>query len=184
MRITGGKARGISLRVPAGPVRPATDYLREAIFSSLAAWVPQAHVLDLFAGTGAYALESLSRGAAAAVAVDQITVPTLNANAAAVAKSMGLEKLSFEAITSDARRYDASLRKFDLVFMDPPWDMWEREADLLVSTAAAAAAPGEDARLILEAPGGVTLPVAQGWRLHKVLGKGKSQPAASIFRRL
>jgi 16S rRNA (guanine966-N2)-methyltransferase len=184
MRITGGKARGISLRVPAGPVRPATDYLREAIFSSLAAWVPQAQVLDLFAGTGAYGLESISRGAAAAVAVDEITVPTLNANAAAVAKSMGLEKLPFEAIKGDARRYDSLLRKFDLVFMDPPWDMWEREADLLVSTAAAAAAPGEHTRLILEAPGGLTLPVAEGWRLHKVLGKGKGQPAASIFRRL
>jgi 16S rRNA (guanine966-N2)-methyltransferase len=183
MRITGGKARGITLRVPAGPVRPATDYLREAIFSSLAAWVPQAQVLDLFAGTGAYGLESLSRGATAAVAVDEITVPTLVVNAAAVAKSMGLEALPYEAIKGDARRYDSSLRKFDLVFMDPPWDMWEREADLLVNTAAAAAA-GEHARLILEAPGGFTLPVAEGWRLHKVLGKGKGQPAASIFRRL
>jgi 16S rRNA (guanine966-N2)-methyltransferase len=184
MRITGGKARGITLRVPAGPVRPATDYLREAIFSSLAAWVPQAQVLDLFAGTGAYGLESLSRGATAAVAVDEITVPTLVVNAAAVAKSMGLEALPYEAIKGDARRYDSSLRKFDLVFMDPPWDMWEREADLLVNTAAAAAAAGEHARLILEAPGGLTLPVAEGWRLHKVLGKGKGQPAASIFRRL
>lgn len=184
MRITGGQARGITLRVPAGPVRPATDYLREAIFSSLAAWVPQAHVLDLFAGTGAYALECLSRGAASAVAVDQSTGPTLVINAAAVAKSMALATLPFEAITGDARRYAAAPRTYDLVFMDPPWELWEHEADLLVSTAAAAAHTGDHARLILEAPGGLTLPVPAGWRLHKVLGKGKGQPAASIFRRL
>jgi 16S rRNA (guanine966-N2)-methyltransferase len=47
MRITGGIARGIQLRVPTkGGVRPATDYIREAIFSSLAAYIPQSTVLD------------------------------------------------------------------------------------------------------------------------------------------
>ena len=84
MRVTGGKARGIPLRVPSGPVRPATDYLREAVFSSLAAWVPSARVLDLFAGTGAYALECLSRGASSAVAVDRMTAEVIRGNAAAV----------------------------------------------------------------------------------------------------
>ena len=55
MRVTGGIARGIQLRVPTqGGVRPATDYIREAVFNSLAAFVPGTAVLDLFAGTGAY----------------------------------------------------------------------------------------------------------------------------------
>ena len=75
MRVTGGLARGIPLRVPAkGGVRPATDYIREAVFNSLAAFVPGTHVLDLFAGTGAYGLEALSRGAASATSTGMVVV--------------------------------------------------------------------------------------------------------------
>ena len=183
MRVTGGKARGIVLRVPAGPVRPATDYLREAVFSSLAAWIPGARALDLFAGTGAYALESLSRGAASAVAVDRATAATIAANAAAVAKSMGVPTLALEVVTADALRFAPAAPDFDLVFVDPPWELWEKDAARLAAAAAAAAAPGDHARLVLEAPGGTDLPAPAGWRLHKVIGKGKGQPAASIFRR-
>ncbi len=59
MRITGGLARGIPLILPKGDaVRPATDALRQAVFSSLAARVPAARFLDLFAGSGAYGLEA------------------------------------------------------------------------------------------------------------------------------
>ena len=183
MRVTGGKARGIQLRVPSGPVRPATDYLREAVFSSLAAHVPGARVLDLFAGTGAYALESLSRGARAAVCVDRATADVIRQNAAAVAKSMALAGLPLEVVTGDAVAHAPAASDFDLVFADPPWELWEREGAAIAETAARAASPGEDARLILEAPGGFTVPLPAGWRLHKVLGKGKGQPAASILRR-
>ena len=182
MRVTGGKARGIQLRVPSGPVRPATDYLREAVFSSLAAFVPGARVLDLFAGTGAYALESLSRGARSATCVDRATAEVIRQNAAAVAKSMGLEGLPLEVVTGDARGYRADATA-DLVIVDPPWELWEREGEAIAEVAARAAAPGEDARLVLEAPGGFTVPIPEGWRLHKVLGKGKGQPAATILRR-
>jgi len=183
MRVTGGKARGIVLRVPTGPVRPATDYIREAVFSSLAAFVPGSRVLDLFAGTGAYALESLSRGAASAVAVDRSTAAVIRANTAAVAKSMSLPDLPLDVVTGDALAFAPAAADFDLVFADPPWDLWEREAAAIVAAAARAAAPGEGARLVLEAPGGFTVPIPEGWRLHKVLGKGKGQPAASVFRR-
>lgn len=183
MRVTGGKARGIQLRVPSGPVRPATDYLRESVFNSLAAFVPGARVLDLFAGTGSYALESLSRGARSAVCVDRLTADVIRQNAAAVAKSMALDALPLEVVTGDALGHAPAAADFDLVFVDPPWELWEREADALSSAAAAAAAPGGDARLILEAPGGFTVPVPEGWRLHKTLGKGKGQPAATILRR-
>lgn len=183
MRVTGGKARGIPLRVPSGPVRPATDYLREAVFSSLAAWVPSARVLDLFSGTGAYALECLSRGAASAVAVDRMTGEVIRGNAAAVAKSMGSPEIPLEVLTGDAVGFAPAAPDFDLVFADPPWELWERQGAVIAATAAAAAAPGEHVRLILEAPGGFAVPIPGGWRLHKVLGKGKGQPAASILRR-
>ena len=70
MRICGGAARGITLRVPKGDlVRPATDGMRQSLFSSLGARVPDARVLDLFAGSGAYGLEAVSRGARAGMFV-------------------------------------------------------------------------------------------------------------------
>ena len=66
MRITGGKARGIRLKTPPrknAQTRPATDRLRESLFSSLGDQIIGSHCLDLFAGTGSYGLEALSRGA-------------------------------------------------------------------------------------------------------------------------
>src|SRR6185312_16226040 len=59
MRITGGFARGVPLVVPKGEaVRPATDAMRQAVFSSIASWISGAKFLDLFAGSGAYGLEA------------------------------------------------------------------------------------------------------------------------------
>jgi 16S rRNA (guanine966-N2)-methyltransferase len=64
MRITGGKAKSISLMCPKGDlVRPATDRMRESVFSSLGPSIVGSEFIDLFAGTGSYGLESLSRGA-------------------------------------------------------------------------------------------------------------------------
>ena len=64
VRISGGAARGIELLVPKGDtVRPATDGMRQAVFSSLGARVAGARFVDLFAGSGAYGLEAFSRGA-------------------------------------------------------------------------------------------------------------------------
>jgi len=90
MRITGGQARGIPLVLPKGDaVRPATDAMRQAVFSSLAARVAGARFLDLFAGSGAYGLEALSRGAADGVFVEKNarTADFIRQNIAAVCKS-------------------------------------------------------------------------------------------------
>src|SRR5688572_25253543 len=92
MRISGGKARGIPLVVPKGDaVRPATDGMRQAVFSSLGERVVGARFLDLFAGSGAYGLEALSRGAAGGVFVEQNpkAAACVRRNIAAVCKSLG-----------------------------------------------------------------------------------------------
>ena len=82
MRIITGSARGVRLKSPAGEgTRPTADRTREALFSMLGARVYDAQVLDLFAGTGALALEALSRGAAHAVLVDRATHGILTENA-------------------------------------------------------------------------------------------------------
>jgi 16S rRNA (guanine966-N2)-methyltransferase len=185
MRITGGIARGIQLRVPSkGAVRPATDYIREAVFSSLAAFIPGATVLDLFAGTGAYALESLSRGAKSATCLDLNAGTDLDTNAKAVAKSMQLTELPIKIMTGDATKPLKTDKKYDIVFADPPWELWETKGNEISQSAVECAQSSPDARVILEAPGGFNVPIPNGWKLKKIIGKGKGQPAASILVRV
>lgn len=187
MRITGGKARGIQLKLPArGEIRPATDYLREAVFSSLGAFVDFARVLDVFAGTGAYGLEALSRGALSAVFVEKnpAAVAAIKMNLAAVEKSIGEVLSPSKIITGDALKpLPVTGENFDLIFCDPPWELWKNEAPALIEKLASIAS-GADARIILEAPGEFSPPVPAGWKIHRSLAKGKSQPAATILRPL
>lgn len=184
MRVTGGIARGIHLSVPTkGGVRPATDYIREAVFNSLAAFVPGTAVLDLFAGTGAYALEALSRGALCATCVDLRAGAELTANAAAVAKSMQLAALPLTILSGDVTKPIPVTGKFDLIFADPPWALWETKGAEIAATAVGYADEGAHVRVVLEAPGGYAVPVPVGWKLRKVIGTGKGQPAASILVR-
>src|SRR5882672_12911244 len=106
MRISGGVARGIPLAVPKGDaVRPATDGMRQAAFSSLGARVVGARFLDLFAGSGAYGLEALSRGAAGGVFVEQNAkaAACVRQNIAAVCKSLAREVGDLVVLQADAR---------------------------------------------------------------------------------
>src|SRR3954471_22722366 len=105
MRITGGVARGIPLALPKGDsVRPATDALRQAVFSSLAARVPGARFLDLFAGSGAYGLEAFSRGAEGGVFVEKNarTADFIRRNITAVCKSLGRDEAGLQVVAADA----------------------------------------------------------------------------------
>lgn len=98
--------------------RPATDRVREALFSSLGAVVDGARVVDLYAGSGSLGLEALSRGAASAVFVEsgRKAVHALRHNLSAVG-------LGGELVEGPVRTYlQRSAARFDLVFMDPPWD--------------------------------------------------------------
>src|ERR1051325_4727781 len=120
MRISGGTARGIPLLVPKGDaVRPATDGMRQAVFSSLAARVPGARFLDLFAGSGAYGLEALSRGATGGTFVEKSarTADFIHRNIAAVCKSLGRTSGCVQVITADATTTMPGETP-DLVFVD------------------------------------------------------------------
>jgi 16S rRNA (guanine(966)-N(2))-methyltransferase RsmD len=125
MRIIAGRFRGRPLRAPKGrDTRPTTDRVREALFSLLAARRPLdgARVLDLFAGTGALGLETLSRGAASAVFVEH-HAPTLRLarqNAAALGAEAACTFLRADAVAFLRRPPGA---RFDLAFADPPYDL-------------------------------------------------------------
>lgn len=121
MRIIAGKRKGFSLKAPKGyDTRPTSDRVKEAMFNMIQGYEKDAHVLDLFAGTGALGLEALSRGAKSAVFVEKNLAPwrILLANIA---------KAGFED-QSTVRKTDAlhflqqyQGKPFDLIFIDPPY---------------------------------------------------------------
>jgi 16S rRNA (guanine966-N2)-methyltransferase len=183
MRITGGQARGIPLTLPKGDkVRPATDALRQAVFSSLAARVPGARFLDLFAGSGAYGLEALSRGASGGVFVekDARTAAFIRDNLTAVCKSLGRGLDDLQVVNADATKVVPGEAP-DLVFVDPPYDIIAEVAPAIFSRLAEFQAAKPDILVIFEMPGDQELAPA-GWTAAKRLGKGGRQPTAVIFK--
>ncbi len=120
MRVVGGRLGGRSLHAPKGrATRPTPERVREALFSILGS-VEQARVLDLFAGSGALAIEALSRGAAGATLVD-------SSAAAVAAIRRNLEALGLAADVHRRRALpflqwaSGAGRQYDLVFVDPPY---------------------------------------------------------------
>lgn len=120
MRIIAGTAGGRRLVAPdSSGTRPATDRVREAVFSSLGDVVTGAAVADLYAGSGAFGLEALSRGARSAVFVE-------NGRAAIVAlkKNLATLDLGGHVISQAVRSFlNRATDRFDVVFIDPPWPM-------------------------------------------------------------
>lgn len=185
MRISGGGARGITLSVPRGDsVRPATDGMRQAVFSSLGERVVGARFLDLFAGSGAYGLEAMSRGAAGGMFVEQSAkaVACLRENITAVCKSLGRETTAVSIRQMDARTAPSSLDITpDLVFIDPPYEIITKIAEGMFS-ALAELPSGQNPRLVIfEMPGEIDLS-PRGWTCIKRLGKGARQPTVAFFR--
>ena len=125
VRIISGDLKGRKLRSLDGyKTRPTANRTREAIFNIFASQIPGSRVLDLFAGTGAFGIEALSRGAdfAVFIDIDKDAVSVLGLNI----KNLGLEKrtkiIQWDLISNlncrPALNFD-----FDLVFMDPPYKM-------------------------------------------------------------
>ncbi|MBI9091484.1 MAG: 16S rRNA (guanine(966)-N(2))-methyltransferase RsmD [Desulfobacterium sp.] len=124
MRIISGTCKGRKLVTPRGlDTRPTSDRVRESVFNIISREVEGARVLDLFAGTGALGMEALSRNAASALFVDK------SQDACAIIKeNISLCRLEDPAtvlchdITQQVLPAWAVQQKFDLVFMDPPYD--------------------------------------------------------------
>ncbi len=119
LRVISGTAGGLQLKSPKRhALRPTQDRIRQVIFSSLAEIVPGARVLDLFAGTGSFGIEALSRGAATATFVEQDKE----------AVQCIRDNLAHCRLQGDVRQGDVLdyLQKppadcFDLIFADPPY---------------------------------------------------------------
>ena len=133
MRVIAGELKGQRLVAPRGwKVRPTSDRVREAIFSALGD-VEGAHVLDLYCGTGALAIEALSRGAAQATLVDRDTRAALGN-----VERLGLGERA-ELVRAEVGRWTAGAAGepdpplFDLVFVDAPYRLADRVGQQLDS---------------------------------------------------
>lgn len=118
MRVITGTARGRRLRTPENyDIRPTTDNVKESVFNIIQFDIEGRRVLDLFAGTGQLGIECLSRGAAEAVFIDE------NTAAVKIVKE-NLKTCGFTAavLQQDALSYLRHCGKFDLIFVDPPYD--------------------------------------------------------------
>ncbi len=122
MRIISGIAGGIRLQTPKSLARPTTDRVREALFSILGDRVPDARVLDLYAGSGAFGLEALSRGAELAVLVDQDreAVRTMETNLAKTGLDHArIVKQDVARFLQQSSQYQQA--PFHIIFADPPY---------------------------------------------------------------
>ena len=118
MRVIAGKAKGRKLKAPdTDATRPATDRVREAVFSAIGGWVDGATVADLYAGSGSFGIEALSRGAKSAVFVE-----SGNKALIALRDNLDVVGLGGRVVAGTVQDYLVhSDERFHLVFMDPPW---------------------------------------------------------------
>lgn len=132
IRITGGTNRSRLLATPNSELtKPTMDKVRAAVFSALGDLVKNAKVLDLFAGSGSYGFEALSRGAASAIFVDKSrdAFSTIKENS----RTLGYENV--ELIFGDSLEFlRANTHKFSIVFVDPPYklDVYEDVVETLI----------------------------------------------------
>jgi len=138
LQIIGGSAKGVPIMV-SGTARPYLAKTRGAIFNSLCADIPQARVLDLYAGSGSVGIEALSRGAEHCTFVerDKVSAETIKANLIKCrledrARIMKMNVSGFCQSCSE---------KFDVIFLDPPfpdnekWNESQENIDLMHDTA-------------------------------------------------
>jgi 16S rRNA (guanine966-N2)-methyltransferase len=149
-RIIAGIAKGRNLKVPPSGTRPTSDRVREAVFTSLTSRLgnfSDLAVLDLYAGSGAFALEAMSRGADRAIAVEKhsATAKIIKDNA----KTLGF---SVEVKPADVRTYlkAPATDKFDVVYIDPPYDHSNEEVEEVLRLLLANGYLAEDAVVVVE----------------------------------
>jgi len=183
MRITGGKAVRRRLKVPKGlDLRPTPDLVKQAVFNSLGSRVEGAHVLELFAGTGALSLEALSRGAISAICVEKSSrhAAILRENFQTAGFAPEVLQTRVQDVFTAIGQLEQEGRRFELMVADPPYG----EKNLGRRSTSFAQQLLDDPRLPhLLNPGGVlilghtkrdTLEVPAWWAEQKLLKHGDS----------
>jgi 16S rRNA (guanine966-N2)-methyltransferase len=167
-RIIAGRAGSISLEVPDAGTRPTSDRVRESLFGALesADALQGAAVLDLYAGSGALGLEAVSRGAASLDLVEKSprAAAIVERNVAKVAKSVGRDAAIRVHRAPAAAFLGGPRGPYDLVFLDPPYDVDEGE----LTTALGLLLPSltADATVVVERAGRSPQPTLPAGLVH------------------
>lgn len=186
MRIVAGELKGRSFVAPAGEdTRPTTDRVREAVFSTLFSQLGGwggVRVLDLFAGSGAFGFEALSRGAEHAVGVDngRAAQRAIESNAAALGLGGRYTLVRRDVAQSFAQL--SGLGPFDLIFLDPPYALPSGEVAALLSELAERGdiAPGAIVGYEHQRRAGISWPV--GFEQLRVKQYGYSAVSYAMYR--
>jgi 16S rRNA (guanine966-N2)-methyltransferase len=138
MRIIAGRYKQAHIKVPKNGTRPMLDRVRESVFSSLTNEITfdGANVLDIFAGSGSLGIEALSRGASSAVFIDSGKEANrlIRENLLNVGESQRIYKA--DAIKWTSHKLGSEEKKFDVVFIDPPYDMESYKIDKILENLA------------------------------------------------
>jgi len=168
LRVIAGSARGRKLVAPKGGARPTTDRVKEALFSSLGARVHDATVLDLYAGSGALAIEALSRGAARAVLVDHDRASEAAIHANLDTTSSAAAARFQRAPVGPFLAAPIPEAPFDFVFLDPPYDLASTEVAGVLAAMATAGVVAPGGTVVVERPkSGEPVPLPDGWGIEK-----------------
>jgi 16S rRNA (guanine966-N2)-methyltransferase len=148
LRITAGTLRGRRVPVPPRDVRPTSERARQAYFNIIGERIDGARFLDLFAGSGIFSFEAVSRGAASSTAVEEN-----RKYAAAIETQAGEWRVNVTVLARDVFKALPKLGAFDLVYADPPYE-FGRYHELVEAAGAAGGLVAVEHRR------GVELPVA------------------------
>lgn len=183
MRVISGRFKGFSFDTPKTGTRPTTDRVKEALFSHLdnGNYLEGARVLDLFAGTGALAFESLSRGAVSALMVDAApaAVAMLKKASAKIAHlgawsadlHVSVRRGKAQTITAQLGASD----DYSLVFLDPPYDFSDEDFDALLAQLAESGALSDDALIVTERSSRSAEPQPpRGWEVEQSRSYGET----------
>lgn len=122
MRIVAGNYRSRIIKAPNNDcTRPTADKARQGIFNCLQFYIASSSVLDLFAGSGAYGIEALSRNAKFVTFIDNdaLAIQTIKENL----NDLKVEKGKFEVIQDDYTCIENFQKKYDIIFLDPPYKL-------------------------------------------------------------
>lgn len=178
VRVIGGRWKGSSIAVPAiAGLRPTPDRVRETLFNWLQPHIAGASCLDLFAGSGVLSIEALSRGAARAVALD-CQRKSVDGILAAGAR-LGARGLEVRLARAENYLERAAADRFDIVFMDPPFELGIRPTIARQLEEHRWLTP--DALVYVEAPSNEQVVTPENWKelRHRQAGK----VAYTLFRR-
>jgi 16S rRNA (guanine966-N2)-methyltransferase len=183
MRIIGGVAAGLLLKVPKGyDLRPTPDLVRQAVFNSLGEHVGGARVLDLFSGSGALGLECLSRDASFVTSVERSSrhAEMIRQNLEATRLASEKYELRAQDVFTALAQLAHAKRQFDLILADPPYgekNMGRRSTSLaqrLLDAPELPALLAHDGLFVLGHTKRDTLSLPPNWEEKKILKHGDS----------